>query len=406
MSKPRVLILTSSFLPTVGGSQFELKWFLDNMDRRLNDHNDLEVHFAYPNSDSEAYSSFDNILTYDLQTRNFNRSSMPAGIARLGRLLRRVRPDVVHCHAVLPDGLWVVLACQLFRVRPKIAVTSHGQDIAWLPHISYGMRRSRRARFLVRYVVRRISKHVVVSRVMSDYALESGTAEHKIAVIPNGIPLEDEHNFEDAMIPDSSRLESSKVNLCGSKGINILSLSSGRSIKNLDTLVEAFSLARHDLAESKLLLACVGPLSDRIVHLVNDKGLNDKVVFIGEVMGKVKHRYFRNSDVYCLPSHFESFGLVALEAMKFEVAVLSSNVGGVKDFMRDGKNGLLASPTDVQGIASALLRLYRDPELRSHLVRNGLETVKHYSITRIVDEYISLYTELSGYGESDCIERL
>ena len=406
MSNPRVLILTSTFLPTIGGVQFELKWFLDNLDNRLNGRDDLEVHFAYPNADSDSYSPFDNIRTHNFRLGQFSKYSIPKGIVRLGRLLRRVRPDVVHCHGVLPEGLWAILACRLYGVRPKIIVTSHGHDIAWLPHISYGLRKSWRARLLARYVVRRICKHVLVSHAMIDYALETGTSRNTIVVIPNGIPLGDEYNFEEESISDAPAHDPSNMKLCQGDGVNFLSLSSGRVMKNLETLVEAFSLARDGLGDSKLLLACVGPQSERIVRLVGEKGLNRQVEFIGEVLGPTKHAYFRASDVYCLPSHFEPFGIVALEAMKFQTAVLATQTGGVKDFIEDGENGLLVSPTNVQEIASALLRLYRDPELRSHLVRNGLETVKHYSITRIVDEYISLYTELSGYGESDCIERL
>ena len=389
------MILVSSFLPTIGGSQFELKWFLDNLDRRLKEDEGFEFHFAYPNSDCEVYSRFDNISTHDLQTREFSKSSMPTGIGRLGRLLRSIRPDVVHCHGVLPDGLWVVLACQLYRVHPKIVVTSHGQDIAWLPHVAYGSRKSWKSRLIVRYVVQRISKHAVVSQTMRDYAIASGSDEHRIEIIPNGVPLEDERNFEDAMDFNPSVDVPSEMGLRRSNGINILSLSSGREIKNLDTLIEAFSVVSQYMGDSKLFLACTGPQSARIVRLVEDRGLDDRVVFIGEVIGKTKHEYFRRSDVYCLPSHFESFGLVALEAMKFETAVLSSNVGGVRDFIKDGENGLLVSPTDTQGVASALLCLYQNPELRTRLVRNGLETVKKYSISKAVDNHIALYKNLA-----------
>ena len=394
MAKPRVLILVSSFLPTIGGSQFELKWFLDNLDRQLNEGEEFEFHFAYPNSDCDVYAHFDNISTHDLQIREFSKSSMPAGIARLGSLLRSIRPDIVHCHGVLPDGLWVVFACQLYRMHPKIVVTSHGQDIAWLPHVSYGMQRSWKSRLIIRYVVRRISRHVVVSNAMSRYARESGTDEERIVVIPNGIPLEDEHNFEDDMRSSPSADGPTHMDLRRSHGINIISLSSGREIKNLDTLIKAFSMASQHMGDSRLFLACTGPQSTRIARLVEDSGLDDRVAFIGEVVGKTKHEYFRQSEVYCLPSHFESFGLVALEAMKFEVAVLSSNVGGMRDYIKDGVNGLLVSPTDAQGLASALLRLYENPELRKRLVRNGLETVKCYSISRTVNEYVRLYTEL------------
>ena len=63
----RILVVTSTFLPTVGGIQFELKWFLDNLDRRLVRQGDPELHFTYPDQASEPYARFKNIATYDLQ---------------------------------------------------------------------------------------------------------------------------------------------------------------------------------------------------------------------------------------------------------------------------------------------------------------------------------------------------
>ena len=158
-------------------------------------------------------------------------------------------------------------------------------------------------------------------------------------VIPNGIPIGDEYNFEvddrfDLSAPNHGYLGANKGD-----GINILCLSSGRAMKNLDSLIEAFSLVRHEVGDSKLLLACVGPLAERVARLVQDKGLSQQVTFIGEVTGSTKHSYFRASDVYCLPSYFEPFGIVALEAMKYNTAVLASTSGGTSDFVIDEENG-------------------------------------------------------------------
>ena len=108
----------------------------------------------------------------------------------------------------------------------------------------------------------------------------------------------------------------------------------------------------------------------------------------------MKHAYFRMSDVYCLPSHFEPFGIVALEAMKYGTAVIATNSGGVTDFIRHGTNGLLVAPTDVQGIASSLVTLRRNPSLRMSLAANGLETAKDFSMSRVIDEYMGLYLDV------------
>ena len=373
-----------------------MKWFLDNLDRHLKEQRDIQAHFVYPNQDSEQYSCFENIATHDLGLYNRRRSSVVSVVTRLGKILRRIRPDVVHCHAVLPDGLWILLAARLFGVRTKVVVTSHGQDIVWLPELPYGRRGSEKSRRLIRYVIRRLAAHVLVSSAMVQHAIDAGAPGERLRVIPNGIPIGDEYNFEvddrfDLAAPNHGDLGASKGD-----GINILCLSSGRAMKNLDSLIEAFSLVRHEVGESKLLLACVGPLAERIARLVQDKGLSQQVTFIGEVKGSTKHSYFRASDVYCLPSHFEPFGIVALEAMKYSTAVLASTSGGTSDFVIDEENGLLVSPMNVEEIGSALVRLYKDTDLRKRLVENGQETVRRFSISRVVDEYIELYKRVVG----------
>ena len=391
----RVLILSSTFLPTVGGLQYELKWFLDNLDRQLAERDDVETHFAYPDDRSEPYSRFRNISTHDMQLNDSRIPRVARILVRLGRLIKRISPDVVHCHALAPDALWVFLAMRLVGVRAKVVVTSHGDDIVRLPQWSYGRQRSRWSKFLVAQVTHRLSTHIAVSRAMVEYAVNVGTPEERVVVIPNGIPVGDDYDFElhTASYPPVAS-ERDRVDIAEGGGIDILSLSSGRAVKNLDALVEAFAIARRDLGGSRLLLACHGPSSQPIVRSVEDKGMGSQVVFIGEVTGATKQSYFRNSDVYCLPSHFESFGLTLLEAMKFKTAILASDIGGISGLVEDKRNGLLVSPSDIRGMASALVRLYKDEELRRRLVENGSRTVQQYSISGIVEKHVSLYKRI------------
>lgn len=393
-SNPRILFLSSSFLPTIGGLQYELKWFLDNLDRRLSERGDMQVHFAYPNEDSEPYTHFNHISTHDLQLSDLRKPTVAWMLSRLGRLLRRIRPDIVHCHGILPDGLWVLLASRLFQVRTKIVVSSHGQDIVWLPQWHYGLRQSIRARLLARQVAKRISAHVLPSRALLGFALEAGTPKKNITIIPNGIPVGPDYDFEQDSPGYPFKPECDTADLRQGDGLNILSLSSAREIKNLDALIEAFALVKPKLGSSKLLLACDNPAAQRIVRLVKDRGLSQQVVFIGTVTGPTKHSCIRSSDIYCLPSYFENCPLSLLEAMKFETAVLATRAGGIPEFVEDGKNGLLVFPTDREGMAAALVRLHRDAGLRRRLIRNGLQTVKRYSISRTIEAHLALYLRL------------
>lgn len=386
----KVAILTSSFLPTVGGIQYKLKWFLDNLDRQLHDRRDVRVSFVYPDRRSAPYAQFDNISTFDMQFTGRDRRSLVRMLVRLGGFLRRTRPDVIDCRHAMPDGLWAVLASRILGVPAKVVANSEGSDIVWLPQWSFGRYRRGRSRFVMRQVTRRLSAHVVPSHAMLEFVAASGTPPEKAVVIPNGIPAGDDYDFEEGA-------STQEVNCVArnSDGMNILCLSSGRGVKNLPALVDAFALALPRIGASRLLLACTGPSAQPVVQLVAERNLERDVDFIGEVLGRTKQAYFRAAHVYCLPSHFESFGLVALEAMKWGVPVVAGRVGGIPDYITDGKNGMLVSPPDKQNLAAALVRLYEDAALRSRLIANGRQTARRYSISRYIDEMLALYERVA-----------
>ena len=387
-----MLILTTTFLPVVGGTQYFLKWFLDGMDRTLGEDAVVELHFAYPNAAAEEHADFHHIHTHNLALRGRGKFELARLIARLGRLLRKIKPQIVHCNSVSPDGLCVLLASRMFSVPIDLVVISHGQDVVSIPEMNYGSLRTTRGRLIARSVTRRLSAHVVLSHGMVNHAVSAGSRKDRVEVIHNGVPMSGERDFE-ADVREDAGLQLPPL---PGDGIYILSLSSGRRVKNLCGLVQAMALAADDVGSSKLILACTGPLADPIVQLVKNKGLSDRVVFCGELTGARKRAYFEACHVYCLPSHFEAFGLVALEAMKFGAALVATRRGGPPDFVEHQISGLLVEPSSPSDIASALVRLYREPSLRARLIANAHETVTGYSISRVVDRYLALYCRLAA----------
>lgn len=394
--KIKILIFSRSFLPTVGGLQYELKWFLDNLDRRISGQSNVQAHFVYPGESGEPYSRFENVRAHNLRLDNCKPPRVARSIFRLSALIRSIRPNIIHCHALTPDGTWALLASQLIRMSSKIVVTSHGSDIVSLPRWSYDGPEKIRSKVAAWYTAPRIAAHVVPSHAMAVHAIERGVQEEKLTVIPNGIPVGDDYDFEeDTSRPNLTSIPDELAPNHGD-GIDFLSLSSGRPVKNLDSLVKAFANANDLLGRSRLLLACQGPDSEDIRRLINNERLDSNVILLGEVKGFRKHTYFQNSAVYCNVSHFENFPVTLLEAMKHKMAILASDVGGIPEFVEHERNGLLVAPTDVTGIAEAMVRLYKDVDLRRRLVAQAYEDVKRYSISRVIDEHLALYERVAA----------
>jgi glycosyltransferase involved in cell wall biosynthesis len=103
-------------------------------------------------------------------------------------------------------------------------------------------------------------------------------------------------------------------------------------------------------------------------------GLSKRVIFYGYVPERELLMHYRSCDVFVAPSRFESFGLIAIEAMRFGKPVVASNAGGLGDIFRDDVDGLLFENEDVGSLSAALAKAAASKELRLHIGARGKET--------------------------------
>jgi glycosyltransferase involved in cell wall biosynthesis len=134
---------------------------------------------------------------------------------------------------------------------------------------------------------------------------------------------------------------------------------------------------------------------------VRDAGLASQVTFLGTLTGAAKDRCFRNSDVFCYPTHFESetFGLVLIEAMQFELPVVGTRWRGVPSIIEDEKNGFLVPIKDPATLADRLELLLDDPETARRLGRVGREMfLARFTEERFQQQMESALLLVSGDG--------
>ncbi len=118
-------------------------------------------------------------------------------------------------------------------------------------------------------------------------------------------------------------------------------VSNFRPVKRVDRALEVFRLIRQRV-RARFALVGDGPVRAEIEQLVNEAGLQDDVIFLGERQDLVG--LLSSADLFLLPSAQESFGLAALEAMACEVPVVASNVGGLPEIIEDGVTGFVCPP--------------------------------------------------------------
>ena len=173
-------------------------------------------------------------------------------------------------------------------------------------------------------------------------------------------------------------------------------------IKGLETLLD--SVARLRARGSALQLLVVGGEADEPVNgheadirrRVDALGLRDRVRFVGAQPQETLRDYYLAADVTVLPSYYESFGMVALEAMACGSPVIGSRVGGLATTVRDGVTGFLVPDGDAPALAERIDAVLDDPDLRFRLGREGVQWAARHRWPCVAEAVCREYARLES----------
>lgn len=225
----------------------------------------------------------------------------------------------------------------------------------------------------------------------------------KITVVPCGIDPSVFHPIPQA----EARVE------LGVPAEQKLILFAGRiePLKGIDTLIRAVAQVAADRPawRDDLRLTIIGGNTDdnpegltpemrRLRHIRDALDVADVVRFLGAQPQETLPYFYSAADVVVVPSHYESFGLVALEAMACGTPVVASNVGGLTYTMQDGETGFLVPSRSPDVLADRIDVLLDNPALRRRMGRNDVVRARRFEWPAITDEVLMLYREVQRAG--------
>jgi D-inositol-3-phosphate glycosyltransferase len=239
--------------------------------------------------------------------------------------------------------------------------------------------------------VDRIVAATLAERTQLQYLYKANKS--KISIIPPGV---DTGHFYPIPMDEAREYIGADPN-------NKLILFVGRiePLKGLDTLIKAISWHR-TFQPGQVTLAVIGGDPDaspeemteemaRIQKLCDDLCMGRMVVFLGKRAQETLPYYYSAADVLVMPSHYESFGMVALEAMACGTPVIASQVGGLAFLVQDGETGYHVPDQDPKALCEKLMILLSDPHQRQTMGLRAAEYAKDYAwaniAAQIVDEY-------------------
>jgi glycosyltransferase involved in cell wall biosynthesis len=173
--------------------------------------------------------------------------------------------------------------------------------------------------------------------------------------------------------------------------------------KGIETLVRAVGQSQFRSSDKLRLIIGGGSVPgnsdgierDRIEGIVRELGIDGFTTFPGRLSQEILPTYYAAADVSVVPSHYEPFGLVAIEAMASHTPVVASDVGGLQFTVVPEETGLLAPPEDVDAFATAIDRILRDSQWRDQLGEAGRKRVeKRFSWDGVASQLSELYTEI------------
>lgn len=168
--------------------------------------------------------------------------------------------------------------------------------------------------------------------------------------------------------------------------------------KGLDVLLAAIPAIIAAVPNVRVYVAGPGDLGDQYENL--DPALVESVIFLGRVSDEDKARALRSVDLYVAPhTGGESFGIVLIEAMAAETAVLASDLPAFRRVLEDGKSGALFANEDASDLAVQVVRLLGDGEAREELVIAGRARVREFDWDKVIDDVVAVYESVGMPGE-------
>lgn len=347
---PLVLVFSASYLPCIGGAEIAI----DEVTKRVVDMRFLILTARY----TRRLPRYEKKGDVEIVRLGFG--------VKLDKWLLPLTAFFAGKKIIKERGvriLWCVMISQaaiaaylLKKIYTHLALCITLQEGDSEEHLRY--RRLGLIDFFWRRLLKVADGVTAISNYLAERAQSSGYSKN-VRIIPNGVR---EEYLKGETLKDSKKV--------------VLSVSRLVEKNGLDDLLCAFKLLEAGGNPYRLLVIGEGPLRSKLEKLRAELGLENSVEFLGLVPHEELLEYYRKSLVFVRPSRSEGLGSVFLEAMGAGVPVVATPVGGIVDFLEDGKTGIFVEPGNPESISEGLKRVLGDQALAYRIGSNGRELIR------------------------------
>lgn len=269
---------------------------------------------------------------------NFNQYDFFA-IYRLRQLIRQENPACIITHSYRAAYLFNKTKTKV----PKIAVC-HVQG-----HYNFGS-----------------DAIIAITEQMRQDIINSGVSEHRVFTVPNMISIPPQLHYKE---PNNNAIPI--IGVCARFV----------AMKGIDVFLAALAELKNRGIAFKAQIAGDGPEKELYQQLIQQYDLNQEVELLGWVHDR--DNFYKNLDIFCLPSRKEAFGLVLLESMMHSLPLVVTQLPGPLEIIAQSECALTAPPEDAFALANSLEQLIKDKALSKKLSVNAFNRVQQYSIEQV-----------------------
>ena len=394
----KIALLASTFLPRIGGAEI----VVHNLAKQLcaQGHDALVITWWGLWRDVWRRVSYPMIPLLPGSYTDTSRSQWLQGhgssdwISFQIRMLQRwFKFDLWNIHMAYPAGMLVLP--ELKRLGVPIVSTCHGDDIFYRPEIEYTTQGNIHVRKAIYQSLEMSDAVTAISGSIRAEYIRQGLLSDRIYDVPNGTNV--------AQIKEQ-RVERARVRQeMGWPLDAVILLSVGRNHKQKGYALIPDILKQLAIMGRQVIWCVVGSGSDDVQRMAEDAGFHGVVNGVPPIVANSGGETFdlmpptrlvklyKAADVFVLPTNFESFGLVLVEAMASGLPIVTTRVEGCVDVVKDEVTGVLATMGNAQEIASAIRRVMMEPGLRENLVNNGLAAADQYEWALVAQRYLDCY---------------
>ena len=292
--------------------------------------------------------------------------------------------DLIHAHYAIPHASAAYTAKQIVKQKigrsVPVITTLHGTDITLVG-------RDKTYEPVVTFSINESDCITAVSENLKQETYKHFDIKKDIEVI---------HNFVDVHRYNKKPVAAFRQVIAPHNEKIIIHASNFRKIKRIDNVMEIFKNI-HAALPSKLLMVGDGPERPLAEDLTRQYGLEADVRFLGKQ--EQMEEILAVSDVFLLPSEYESFGLAALEAMAASTVVISTDAGGLNEININGETGYSSAIGDVKSMSKNAIDLLKDEAKLKAFKQNALKEAKLFDIHHIIPKYETLYRKFCRTGD-------